>query len=289
MPVWTFVDAFPAFVDFWQQAQFLSLNEQIERWSTEFMAHWPELLQKQIADYADQNVDWRTIAAEKVFPFLNARMPAMQEAHENLLVLCPTIYQQAKLKLGFASPVTFVIHVGLGCGASWVTSYQDSPAIWFGLENIAECGWSDEESIAGLIAHEFGHVIHEQWRTQSGGSFGDNAWWQLYSEGFAQRCEEITNEVSTPHEAINSADQEWLEWCQSHRAGLAGEFMRTVDAGEAVQKFFGSWYNIEGHSQCGYFLGHEIIKQLETRFSLKEIAVLTDIEEQFRTELSKFQ
>lgn len=289
MPAWTFVDIFPAFVDFWQQVQHLSLDEQIERWSTGFMSHSPELFEKQIADYAEQNVDWRTIAAEKIFPFLSERKPAMHEAHRNLLAVCPTIYQQAESKLGFTSSVTFVIHVGLGCGAGWVTSYQNSPAIWFGLENVAECGWSDRESIAGLIAHEFGHVIHEQWRTQSGESLEDGAWWQLYAEGFAQRCEEIINEGGAPHEAVNDEDQEWLTWCQTHRAELATEFLRAVDAGEAVQKFFGSWYDIEGHSQCGYFLGYEIIRQLETRFSLKEIAELNDIEEHFKFELRKFQ
>jgi hypothetical protein len=209
MSTWTFVDAFPAFVDFWQHAQLLSVSEQIERWAGELMPHWPELFEKQIADYADQNVDGRTVAAEKVFPFLGERLPVMHKAHKHLLALCPTIFHQAELKLGFASPIIFVIHVGIGCGAGWVTSYQDSSAIWFGLENITECGWSDEGSIAGLIAHEIGHVVHEQWRAQSGGSFGDGAWWQLYLEGFAQRCEEIISEGSAPHEISNDEDQEW--------------------------------------------------------------------------------
>jgi hypothetical protein len=288
MSTCTFVDTFPAFVDFWRRVQCLSVDEQIERWADELMPHWPELFEKQAADYTGQNVDWRCVAAEKVFPFLGERLPAMHEAHENLLKLCPTIYQQAELKLGFASPIVFVIHVGIGCGAGWVTSYQGSPAIWFGLENIAECGWSDEGSIAGLIAHELGHVVHEQWRVESGQSFGDGAWWQLYLEGFAQRCEEIISEGSAPHETINDEDREWLAWCQAHRAELPAEFLRSVEAGEAVQKFFGSWYDIEGHSQCGYFLGHEIIKQLENDLCLKEIAVLTDIEERFKSELRKF-
>jgi uncharacterized protein YjaZ len=170
-----------------------------------------------------------------------------------------------------------------------MTSYPDSPAIWFGLENIAECEWSDRDSIAGLIAHEIGHVVHEQWRSQNGEPLGDSAWWQLYLEGFAQRCEEIIREGSAPHETINDEDREWLEWCQAHRAELAAEFLRSVEAGEAVQKFFGSWYDIEGHSQCGYCLGHEIIKGMEKDLSLKEIAVLPDIEERFIAELRKFQ
>ncbi len=289
MPTWTFVDTFPAFVDFWQRVQFLSVDEQIERWACDLMPRWPELFEKQVADYAAQNVAWRSVASEKVFPFLNERLPALREAHKHLLELGSDIYQQAELKLGFTSPITFVVHVGIGCGAGWVTSYQGSPAIWFGLENIAECGWSDRESTAGLIAHETGHVVHEQWRAQDGLSFGDGAWWQLYLEGFAQRCEEIIRERSAPHETGDDEDREWLAWCQAHRTELAAEFLRAVESGEAMQKFFGSWYDIEGHSQCGYFLGYEIIRQLEHRFSLKEIAMLTDVEERFKSELRKFQ
>ena len=131
-------------------------------------------------------------------------------------------------------------------------------------------------------------MCSEQWRAERGQSVGDGAWWQLYLEGFAQRGEEIINEGSVPHETVNDEDREWLAWCQAHRAELAAEFLRSVEAGEAVQKFFGSWYDIEGHSQCGYFLGHEIIKQLENDLCLKEIAVLTDIEERFKSELRKF-
>jgi hypothetical protein len=32
------------------------------------------------------------------------------------------------------------------------------PAVLFGPENIAECGWSASEVLAGLVAHEVGHL-----------------------------------------------------------------------------------------------------------------------------------
>ncbi len=285
MLIGTFIDTYPAFLDFWERARCLPLEEQIECWAAEHMAQWPELRDKQIEDYASQSVDWRAIAREKVFPFLDERLAAMHAARANLLELCQPIYDQAQARLGFNSRVVFVIHVGIGCGAGWVTPFQNSPAIRFGVENNAEFGWSDRESIAGLIAHETGHLVHDHWRTQHGRSFGSDAWWQLYLEGFAQRCEEIIREGSAPHEAVNDEDREGQEWCQSHKAWLAAEFLRAVNAGEAVQKFFGSWYDIEGHSQCGYYLGHEVIKELEQNLNLREIALLDNIEPQFRSVL----
>jgi len=64
---------------------------------------------------------------------------------------------------------------------------QAGDPIW--VENIAECGWSDAGAIRGLVAHELGHIIHYHWRAPKKKLPGEGAWWQLYEEGFAQRCE----------------------------------------------------------------------------------------------------
>ena len=52
-------------------------------------------------------------------------------------------------------------------------------------------------------------------------------------------------------------DSDWLEWRQANKSWLASEFLHRVDSEETLQDFFGSWYNIQGHKQCGYFLGFE--------------------------------
>lgn len=283
------IDTYPAFLSFWEQAHLEPLERQIECWASEYLSPWPELLAKQQADYASQHLDWRQIARERVFPFLSERLPAMTEARENLLKICPPLYHKAQQVLAFEAETTFVIYVGIGCGAGWVTTFQGTPAILFGLENIAECGWSDADSITGLVAHELGHVVHYAWRAQHGLSEGVGAWWQLYSEGFAQRCEQvILGDDNYWHESSNTEDDNWFEWCQNHRGWLASEFLRLVQEGQPVHQFFGSWYDIEGYSQCGYFLGHEVIKELEASASLREIACLDDIEQRFRIILERF-
>jgi hypothetical protein len=62
------IDTFPAFLTFWDRFRGEPLDAQIEAWSTEYMAHWPELLDRQVASYASDGLDWRQIAREKVFP-----------------------------------------------------------------------------------------------------------------------------------------------------------------------------------------------------------------------------
>jgi hypothetical protein len=279
------IDTFPAFEAYWAKAQSKPMNAQIELWAEEYMAGWPELLDRQIEDYSEQNLDWKDIARERIFPDLKDRLPAMREARKNLLKLCPVICSKAGQVLGFSTNAYLVIYVGIGCGAGWVTTYQDRYSILLGLENIAECGWSDPESITGLISHEFGHVLHYNLRLQNNKKLGSDAWWQLYTEGFAQECEALIND-SAHQEA---QDSEWLEWCRRNKSRLAAEFIKAVDEDQPVNAFFGSWFEIEGHSETGYFLGHEVIKALGKTMSFREIALLDDFEKCSRKILKRMK
>jgi hypothetical protein len=283
------IDTFPAFLTYWTRVQGKPLDDQLERWAMEYLSSCPELLDKQIEDYSSQNLDWRQIAREKVFPYLTERLPAMQEAHQNLLALCQPIYARAQQVLPFDSKAIFVIYVGIGCGAGWATTFRGLPAILFGLENIAESGWSDPQAITGLVAHEIGHLVHHHWRAQYGKPLGSGPWWQLYEEGFAQYCENLILAPSTWHQATDDNDGNWLDWCQRHKGWLAAEFVRTVDAGKPVSPFFGSWLEICGKSETGYFLGYEVIKELEKHFHLNEIALLENPEVYVRSILEQIK
>ena len=278
MSAYEFIDTFPSFLKYWEKAQHKSLDEQIAGWATGYIARWPELLAKQRDNYSAEKIDWQQIAREKVFPYLPQRLPVMKEAHQNLLKICAPLYSKAQRVLDFESDVVFVIYVGIGCGAGWVTPFHNSPAILFGLENIAECGWSNPEGITGLATHEIGHLVHQHWRAQHGKSISSGAWWQLYEEGFAQRCESLIFGTDAWHQTSGIMAGDWLGWCQSHKSWLAAEFLKTVETGQSVAQFFGSWFEIDGKSEAGYFLGNEVIRVLERQFSLKEIALLDDTE-----------
>jgi hypothetical protein len=269
------IDTFPAFLEFWSEAKARPLDEQVEAWAKVYLSAWPELLEKQVEDYRSQHLDWRGIAREKVFPFIPQRLDAMCLAHQNLLSLCAPTLHKAELALSLGVDPMVVIYVGIGCGAGWVTTFQKTPALLFGLENIAECGWERADALTGLIAHELGHVAHQHWRAQAGRQLNDSALAQLFDEGFAQVCESLILRTDSFHQGVDSKNADWFSWCQAHQAFLAREFLCAVDAGESVSSFFGSWFEIEGHSETGYFLGHAVIKALlERGLALREIAVL---------------
>ena len=280
--MFTLIDTFPAFLTYWAEAGRKPLDDQLDGWAAVYMSQWPELLAMQIGDYAAQNLDWREVARLKVFPFLAGRLPAMQAAHQNLLENCCPILNKTRQVLGFDEAVTFVIYVGIGLGAGWATTLGGSPAVLFGLEAIAECDWSDPAAIAGLIAHELGHLVHYSWRHRHGKPIGSDSWWQLYEEGFAQTCESRILDTEIGHQSRSNQAGDWLVWCREHAARLAAEFLRTVDAGSPVTVFFGSWYEICGRSETGYFLGHEVIKELEKQSALHEVALLENVESAVR-------
>ncbi len=186
--------------------------------------------------------------------------------------------------LDFDADMVLVVHVGIGCGAGWVDRYAGKPAVLFGVENIAQEGWDDPAILAGLIAHEIGHLAHFHWLEVAGLSRGKGPWWQLYSEGFAQRCEHLVLGRDSWHMAANYED-DWVAWCSAKLPWLAREFLRTVDAGESVRPFFGSWFQLAGRKQTGYYLGHELIRRLEASTPLRDIALLEDVDSRMREEV----
>lgn len=54
----------------------------------------------------------------------------------------------------------------------------------------------------------------------------------------------------------------------------------------SVRGFFGSWYDIAGRRQTGYYVEHELIKRLEATMSLKEIALLSGDDHKIVTALN---
>jgi hypothetical protein len=270
------IDTFPDFLSYWNEAKGQPLERQIESWKSTYMASWPELLQKQINDYESDGFEWRDIARERIFPTLDSRLPEMRIAHKNLLAIAPPVLDQASQELNWKSDIVVLVYVGIGLGAGWATSYGNRPAILFGLENIAECGWIDHDALSGLVAHEFGHLTHFHRRKEADLGIGSGPWWQLYTEGYAMRCEQMLVGEDSWHMRDRGSGGNWLEWCKSHTRWLAAEFLRRVQMEKSVTPFFGSWYDLQGYRQTGYYLGHELIRDLESEMTLDEITLLSE-------------
>ncbi len=264
------VDAFPAFESFWQSARIDPPARQVARWEVEYMRPCPELLAKQKESYIRDGVDWKRVARHHVFHRLPSRLGRMRQLHRDLLKSLPRSWARARRVLDLQFPVSFVIYVGISCGAGWATSYEGRPACLFGLENAAENhrggdGWSRR-----IVAHEVAHLTHQEWRGERWEDRSD-PWWKLYEEGFATYCE---RKLEPRLFALRTGRRDWLSWCERKRAWLARKFLKDVTARKSLRPYFGSWYNIGGHIETGYCLGSEMVRDWARVLPLRALAAL---------------
>ena len=70
----------------------------------------------------------------------------------------------------------------------------------------------------------------EDWRQRRGLANGSGPWWQLYSEGFAQRCEHLILEYDSWHMARRT--EGWQDWCQTNEGWPRGLFSAQESASE---------------------------------------------------------
>ena len=181
------LDTLPAFLGNWGKSRHLDVEAQIDRWAVEYLRPWPERRELQIEDYRLQGLDWREVARTRIFPELEQWQADMVLARDHLLNAIPEVVARIAATHGLSGELLCVIHVGLGCGAGWATQLHGRPAVLFGLENIAGCGWASREALMGLVAHELGHLLLDQQRREAGLAAGHGPLGQLFEEGFAQR------------------------------------------------------------------------------------------------------
>lgn len=286
--------AYEEFRTLWTTISSKSLKDQIRAYEDHFQTTWPELWQMQTENYEEEGESWEKVAAEYVFPKFPQQIPLMPEIHQKLQNNIPWVFIKAVEEMHFTFDINFVLYVGLGVGAGWATKYHSKRAVLQGLENIVDCGWFSDEALAALTAHEIGHLVHQEWRDQAhlpnlpDPTTNNPALWDLYEEGFAMRAEHKIMGKESFHES--EGQDNWVEWCHANKQWLAQQYLAHLNDKEELKRFFGSWFEIEGKKQTGYFLGHEMLKEWEITIPFKEIALLTmdEIDERVLTTLKRW-
>jgi hypothetical protein len=249
----------------------LSAEAQLDAWRKHYYSEAPDLLRKCIESYESEGCDWRQIALEHVWLHLLDGIDKMQVARRSVRHVAESVYTRSKSGLGLDFPVLFVVYVGIGCGAGWATTFRDKPAVLVGLENVAELGWQEPPEMRKLLAHEIGHLFMSELR-QGRTMPSNDSLCELFEEGFAQHAEHL---IFGEESWGCSSQQGWLEWCAKNEGCLARRFLAERGDEEEIRKFFGSWFDIDGWRQTGYFLGCRLVAGLAHGRTMAELAALS--------------
>ncbi|RLG00979.1 MAG: hypothetical protein DRN49_02215 [Thaumarchaeota archaeon] len=266
------LDTMLDFLNYWKSYSGLDLEEMFDGWLRSYMIYYPELLVKQLGCW--ENLDkLREVMIDRILPKLDGWIHEIIEAWMNIRANAEDVLSKARTSLKNDLDPLIVLYVGSGCGAGWATIMLNKPAILLGLESIADLGWSSEEKLKGLIAHEFGHLYHMKLRGEWSRfeELEKDPYFQLYSEGFAQYCEHLIMGYRSWHVAVG---ENWIDKCSKKIGELASKYLDDSKRSD-VKAFYGSWLDVWGIKHAGYFLGHELINELMMDRSLEEVALLS--------------
>lgn len=266
-----FIDTFPHILYLHRQ---VSVNpdkvwDYWEQYITRAALELKELVIKDSRSYSFQTKIKPVLIASLTFDF-----PRIEAAHKNLLALLGNITPRFRQVFGDQQKILLYFYCGLCNGAGWATIIERKPAILLGAEKIAELAWHDQSHMESLVCHELGHIAHSLLRGEKLAKKlrlpSEQAVWQLYLEGYAQRQQQTLLGYEAYHQDKNG----WLFWCQNNLPTIALEYLTRIETDAIVQDFFGDWVSWRGRSDVGYFLGCEFIKSLEADLSPQELAGL---------------
>lgn len=252
-----------------------SPDKLLRLWQDLYMTNYPELFIKLTTDYTDNDMDWQEYGQKEVFPVFKQNFSKMQIAHTNLLNSLSIIHQRAESLFKLSLPLEYVIYSGLLNSAGWADNYNDSPAILFGVDKIAQLNWHSKTDIETLVAHEITHCIHFYLRSSHQLTAGEpknpyeSGLWRLYTEGFAQYGQSMILS-----EQVETRGTDWLDCCRDNFSQLKQLYrIALADSKFSVQNFYGDWYEVLGISDAGYYLGQRLIEESVKQDSLYNIAI----------------
>lgn len=270
------IDTFKDFKACFEDNLNISVEEKIDLWGNCYINKYPELETKCKRDYEDNGYSWRDIACNMVFNRTKDDFDKMLAAYANIKNSLQDINKKVIQVFNIEPSLYIVLYCGLCNSAGWVDTYGGKRAILYGIDKIAELNWHTIEKIRPLIAHELCHVVHFEIRgedelTGIDANNYNNGIWRIYEEGFAQYYQQ-----KLTGDKVDSRGIEWYKDCTLNKHKLKTLYFEALqNKQEGTKSFFGDWYKVINISDAGYFLGAELIKELNEIYNIGQIAKLS--------------
>ena len=170
---------------------------------------------------------------------------------------------ELKYKVKFTNNV----HIIVGCyGSNAFTHRQIIPDVTFCLEKLSP----EDNHLKVIIAHEFGHVLHNILTERAGIDWSKLQWNHPYTWLLQEGCATyFSKQVAVANESVYFAyddrGEEWLRFAQNNTEEIITSFLK--DFKTDSQNVFKEWFSINGgtrfgHTRLGYYIGFVAINRL---------------------------
>jgi hypothetical protein len=170
------------------------------------------------------------------------------------------------------------VHLLIGIyGSNAFTYRQIIPDIAFCLEKLS----SNELHLECIIAHEFGHALHNMLSDQEGMDWARLDWNSPYTwllqEGCAIHFSKQAVDAREDEYFAFEDDLEWLDFVQCHWRAIMRSFLEDMNTLPS-RDIFREWFSINGGTNYGYtrlayYIGYKLVENLINEYG--EIGAVT--------------
>ena len=189
----------------------------------------------------------------------------IQECNQKIETLIRVIVEAYELK--YKIKFTNDVHIIVGCyGSNAFTHRQIIPDVTFCLEKLS----SKDDHLKVIIAHEFGHALHNILTDRTGIDWSKLQWTHPYTWLLQEGCATyFSKQVSVANESVyfsyDDKGEEWLRFAQNNTEEIITSFLKDIKTDS--QNVFREWFSINGgtrfgHTRLGYFIGFIAMERL---------------------------
>lgn len=193
-------------------------------------------------------------------------LSTLKKVHDNIIPVIKETVNTYNTLYRIAFPIDVNLIIGQ-YGSNAYTHRQIIPNITFALERLSP----NKNYLKVIVAHEFGHAVHNILTDQVGYDWSEMQWdnpliW-LYQEGIATHFSRKISPNLPPHTYFSYNDEgaDWLAFCKENKSKIKQQF--TLDlTNEKINDVFYEWFSIRGgekfgHNRLGYFIGDLFVQE----------------------------
>ncbi|HBM76063.1 MAG TPA: hypothetical protein DD429_11010 [Clostridiaceae bacterium] len=210
-------------------------SDVLKQWK-DYISAYPEIERQCLEDASKYDFDKEIKAV--ILSSLTSDFNKVETAHDNFIKLVNDLNDNFQHTFSIYDDIYLYFYIGLCNGAGWATDIDSHQAVLIGAEKLAELNWYDERPMTFLIYHELSHVAHSILRNETLDknfkSKREKSIWQLYTEGFAQRYEQIL----CKDDSYRQDKDGWLKWCKDNHSEICREYLYRIKNNISTQFFF---------------------------------------------------